>query len=286
MDGTTLFVHFLISVAFQLVGYFQTSGFLWMLFYSENFSNWMNRLLPKPKLSPEDLKTIAEWKTKRKVTWLEERFPSHISKIQSNKQFTRSQLIQEITYSIPNLITLAILVQITYYLYVADMTKLYWNISDYGYPHLFGSFSVLILVNDAYIYWLHRVEHSTWMYTYIHKWHHKIITPSPFSAMNFHPAETVLQFLPLITPMVLFPFHMPSFMMIGFWLTLINLTEHAGYQWDTMESLRILFPSAIHHDLHHVYYKCNYGVYFTLWDRMMGTWIDATSTIQAKRQAT
>jgi len=29
-----------------------------------------------------------------------------------------------------------------------------------------------------------------------------------------------------------------------------------------------------HHTLHHWYYHCNYGQFFTFWDRLMGTYRD------------
>ena len=31
------------------------------------------------------------------------------------------------------------------------------------------------------------------------------------------------------------------------------------------------FISAAHHDLHHTHVRCNYGLYFRVWDKLMGT---------------
>jgi sterol desaturase/sphingolipid hydroxylase (fatty acid hydroxylase superfamily) len=55
-------------------------------------------------------------------------------------------------------------------------------------------------------------------------------------------------------------------------MTVMGVTNHMGWE---------LFPRALarsgwlitasHHQRHHQLYRCNYGLYFRLWDRLCGT---------------
>jgi sterol desaturase/sphingolipid hydroxylase (fatty acid hydroxylase superfamily) len=49
-----------------------------------------------------------------------------------------------------------------------------------------------------------------------------------------------------------------------------NGFEWAPKWWDRIPVLRLETPS-IHHNLHHEKSRGNYGLYFTFWDRWMGT---------------
>ncbi len=54
-----------------------------------------------------------------------------------------------------------------------------------------------------------------------------------------------------------------------------NVLGHAGFElhpkgWTRHPVLGWL-TTTTHHDLHHAAVGCNYGLYFTWWDRLMGT---------------
>lgn len=59
---------------------------------------------------------------------------------------------------------------------VRGHSKLYENVSDYGWTYFFASIGLYLLFTDFFIYWIHRLEHHPRIYKYIHKPHHKWIS--------------------------------------------------------------------------------------------------------------
>jgi len=55
-----------------------------------------------------------------------------------------------------------------------------------------------------------------------------------------------------------------------------NVRGHAGYELTTMEdrnrNLNQMHSYSVHHNMHHLHGRGNYGLYFTMWDRLMRTW--------------
>lgn len=59
---------------------------------------------------------------------------------------------------------------------VRGHSKLYENVSDYGWTYFFASIGLYLLFTDFFIYWIHRLEHHPRIYKYIHKPHHKWVS--------------------------------------------------------------------------------------------------------------
>jgi Delta7-sterol 5-desaturase len=51
----------------------------------------------------------------------------------------------------------------------------------------------IILVHDAYFYWMHRALHTPLLFKTFHHAHHRSITPTPFAAYSFSIPEAVLE---------------------------------------------------------------------------------------------
>ena len=56
-----------------------------------------------------------------------------------------------------------------------------------------GWLAAVLVVHDTYFYWSHRLLHHPRVFAAVHHLHHRSHTPSPFSALAFHPVEAVLQ---------------------------------------------------------------------------------------------
>jgi sterol desaturase/sphingolipid hydroxylase (fatty acid hydroxylase superfamily) len=58
-------------------------------------------------------------------------------------------------------------------------------------------------------------------------------------------------------------------------MTAMNVIGHLGFEvlWRGFASNRIFkwHNTSVHHNQHHQRVHCNYGLYFNLWDRLMGT---------------
>ena len=151
----------------------------------------------------------------------------------------------------------------------------YLDPSERGWGYFAFSVAALIVLHDAWFYWTHRLIHNPRLFRRFHREHHKSHNPSPWTAYSFDPGEAALNaiFMPLslmlitATPFAVFLFlaHM----------MLRNAIGHCGYEiFPARRKGRPVFDwltTVTHHDLHHSQAGWNYGLYFTWWDRMMGT---------------
>jgi sterol desaturase/sphingolipid hydroxylase (fatty acid hydroxylase superfamily) len=147
-----------------------------------------------------------------------------------------------------------------------------------GTPSLWiglAEFVAIVVAHDAYFYWMHRGLHTRAMFRRAHATHHQSRTPTAWAAYSFAPLEAVFEavFLPLF--LLLVPMHVV--IIVAFVLHQIgrNALGHAGHELMpsgfTRHWLGRWFTTTTHHDLHHSEGRHNFGLYFTWWDRMMGT---------------
>lgn len=134
---------------------------------------------------------------------------------------------------------------------------------------------LMILVHDAYFYWAHRLLHQPGLFRWGHRRHHRSHNPSPFTAYSFDTAEAVL--LALFMPLWLLAVPTTWEVVALFMLHQIvrNVIGHSGYEiFPARADGKPLFgwmTTVTHHDLHHAQAGWNYGLYFSWWDRWMGT---------------
>lgn len=133
----------------------------------------------------------------------------------------------------------------------------------------------LVVAHDAYFYWMHRGLHTRAMFRRAHLEHHLSRTPTPWAAYSFAPIEGVFEaaFIPLT--LFLVPIH--GLVLLAFVLHQIvrNVIGHMGHElaWPGFTRSRWAgwLTTTTHHDLHHSQGSYNFGLYFTWWDRAMGT---------------
>jgi len=145
---------------------------------------------------------------------------------------------------------------------------------------LVAQIGVMVLVHDAYFYWLHRTMHHPKLFRTLHLHHHKSRTPTPFTAYSFSVGEAVLEaaFVPLFLLMTSLAGIAYAGMAVLFfiWIQIVrNVMQHAGVELHPAGWVDSKWTDWIstttHHDLHHSEGRYNYGFYFTFWDRWMGT---------------
>ncbi len=144
-----------------------------------------------------------------------------------------------------------------------------------NWPLFAVQLAAMIVAHDAYFYWMHRGLHLKSMFRFAHLHHHKSRTPTPWAAYSFASFEafTEAAFVPiflLIVPMYDFAIFLFLAHMI-----LRNVIGHSGVEffpagW-TNSKLVGWITTTTHHDLHHSQGNSNFGLYFTWWDRFMGT---------------
>jgi len=155
------------------------------------------------------------------------------------------------------------------------ITKLYGDIGERGWAYFWASLAAMIILHDAWFYWTHRLIHDPRLFRRFHRTHHKSNYPTPFTAYSFDVGEAAINaaFVPLFA--MLAPV---SHLAIAIFLTHMiarNVIGHSGYElFPSLRSGRPVFDfltTVTHHDLHHAQSGWNYGLYFTYWDRLMGT---------------
>ncbi|KIO34573.1 hypothetical protein M407DRAFT_13385 [Tulasnella calospora MUT 4182] len=154
---------------------------------------------------------------------------------------------------------------------VRGHSQLYDDVEKYGWTYLVLSVPLYLLFTDYFIYWIHRGLHHPLIYKYVHKPHHKWLIPTPFASHAFHFLDGYLQSIPYHVFVQIFPMqrvlHLFLFVAVNIWSIFIHDSEMiTGSMWESI----INGPS--HHTLHHLYFTCNYGQYFTWADRAGGSY--------------
>jgi Delta7-sterol 5-desaturase len=138
---------------------------------------------------------------------------------------------------------------------------------------------ILIVLQDTYFYFTHRAMHHRLLFRTMHRVHHLSKHTSPLTAYAFHPLEALVHaaFVPLVA--LVLPVHEISvFAFLGF-MIVRNVVGHLGMELYpsgfTRNPLGRVQTTTTHHALHHLRPGSNFGLYFTFWDRLLGT-TDAT----------
>ena len=196
-------------------------------------------------------------------------------RIQQKQRADREQISVEIKNSIFSLFLFAVIDLLVYYIQKKGYTQIYENISDYGYVYFFASILLMLIIHDTYFYWAHRFMHWKPVYQFIHKVHHESVDTTPYTAFSFHPLEAIVEYGIIPVFVFLFPTHFYSLLAFQIFMTVFNVIGHIGYEIYPKNWIRIPFlkfkTTGVHHNLHHSKFNGNYGLYFTWWDKWMGT---------------
>jgi len=204
-------------------------------------------------------------------TW----FPSKYEARKINKkEYEQGQFKKEITYSLISSLIFSVAGAFTVILWQKGYTKVYTKIAGYGWWYLPFSLAVYMLLQETYYYWMHRWMHIPVVFKLVHKVHHDSHIASPFTAFSFHPLEGLLQaiFLPLL--LLIIPIHYVVLIFLLVIMTFSSVINHLDIEIYPKNSYKIWSQwiiGASHHSLHHKFYKYNFGLYFTFWDRLRST---------------
>jgi Delta7-sterol 5-desaturase len=184
-------------------------------------------------------------------------------------------IINEIKNSFVTILIFGVVILTVIWAGKHGLTQVYQPINKYGYAYYFLSIGAMIVLHDTYFYWTHRLMHWKPLFKLAHKTHHLSTNPTPFAAYAFHPIEALVEvgIIPLIAFTI--PHHASAITIFSIYSLLLNVAGHLGYE---------LFPkgfashklfkwhnTSTHHNMHHRLVKCNYGLYFNFWDRLMKT---------------
>lgn len=155
-----------------------------------------------------------------------------------------------------------------------------------GYPKMWDIVwqnLTILLIDDFYMYWYHRLLHTRVLFKNIHHIHHRAYNPNLFDFIYAHPLEPFIGSFAVIG---CYLFLLPHIVTICISIVIRYIHEneiHSGYDfpWSVSNIIPFLVP-ARDHDLHHSRGKGNYGNMFTFWDKIFQTWRNPKDVLQCR----
>ncbi|XP_030146726.4 lathosterol oxidase [Taeniopygia guttata] len=198
--------------------------------------------------------------------------------LKKHPQFLENQVSREIAYAVRSLPWISVPTVALFFAEVRGYSKLYDNIEDspYGWSGVFLSMLSFLFFTDMGIYWIHRGLHHKLFYKRFHKPHHLWKIATPFASHAFHPVDGFMQSLPYHIYPFLFPLHKVTYLGLYIFVNVWTISIHDG-DYRVPRLLRHVINGSAHHTDHHLYFDYNYGQYFTLWDKIGGSYKSPTS---------
>jgi len=154
-------------------------------------------------------------------------------------------------------------------------TRIYTDVHALPLWYLPVSVLLYLAAHDTWFYWTHRLMHVPAVFRAAHAVHHDSRPPTAWAAMSFHPIEAVTGAVVIPALVFLIPIHVGALGLVLTIMTVMGVTNHMGWEmfprWLVHGPAGAWLITASHHQRHHERYRCNYGLYFRVWDRLCGT---------------
>jgi len=154
-------------------------------------------------------------------------------------------------------------------------TRIYDDAHLYPLWYLPLSVFAYLAAHDTWFYWSHRAMHDPRLFRIFHAVHHASRPPTAWAAMSFHPWEALTGAIVIPALVFLIPIHVAALGLVLAIMTVMGVTNHMGWEmfprWLVRGRAGRWLITASHHQRHHDLYRCNYGLYFRVWDRLCGT---------------
>ena len=137
---------------------------------------------------------------------------------------------------------------------------------------------LFLCVWDFFQYWSHRLLHYEPFWKLLHRFHHGSRMYA-LTTFRHHPLEHVFLHATITVPSsALYSFVFPSGNYFAFWLaaSVQSLLLHSDLSIPRIPLLSVMVLTPNHHKLHHDinrHKSVNFGQYFTIWDRIFGTFL-------------
>ena len=190
------------------------------------------------------------------------------------REYKSGQFKREVKWSIVTSLIFSIAGAFTVLMWQKGYTKIYSDVGLYGWWYLPVSLLIFMILHETYYYWLHRWMHHPKVFKHVHKIHHDSNITSPFTAFSFHPYEGMIQAVFMPAVLLILPMHYYVIVIELTIMTFSSVINHLDielYPKSFAKAPGTWLIGATHHSLHHKQFKYNYGLYFTLWDKIRKT---------------
>jgi lathosterol oxidase len=177
---------------------------------------------------------------------------------------------KEILASLSALATSSVLLSAGYFAQTQGWTLVApLPLSWWSFPLMFVICMVLF---DAWFYWGHRILHWPSLYKW-HLPHHRSVAPTVWSNDSSAIVDTLIEHGFYLVVWFVLPVPALSVFALRLFDQITGMVGHSGFEYFASKSSR--WPSPMicttFHDLHHSQFHYNYGNFFSIWDRLMGT---------------
>jgi Delta7-sterol 5-desaturase len=186
----------------------------------------------------------------------------------------RQDLFREIIISFYNIVTIGALSVLILLIASSEYSRLYPQFGQRGVLYEVFAFLAYAIALDSYYYWVHRLLHHPRFYRRIHLIHHLSKAPTPWATFAIAPLEQFIVAVFYMGIICLVPISIPmftAFVLIGLIRQFIGHLGFEVFPRSCVDGWLGWSLTVTHHDMHHKHITCNYGLYFSFWDWLMGT---------------
>jgi sterol desaturase/sphingolipid hydroxylase (fatty acid hydroxylase superfamily) len=131
-----------------------------------------------------------------------------------------------------------------------------------------------IVIADFGFMFVHMISHHVPMLWRLHAVHHGVGRLYGMNGLVRHPLHQTLDMIVATAPLVILGMPVDVAVLLGFSVSIMLIVQHSNVAYALGPFRNHLSIGRIHH-LHHVNWgkegDCNFGLFFTLWDRVFGT---------------
>ncbi|MQA37321.1 sterol desaturase family protein [Rugamonas aquatica] len=211
------------------------------------------------------------------LLWLWWHFlPGRRQRLQA-KRVGRPQLQREVLTTVVSLTVIGAVLPLAFALGLRRYSPIYTGLDDYshGWASTAGIVVLMMIVQDTWFYWTHRLMHHRRLFRWTHLTHHRSTNTNPWSTYSISPVEAVVDSSAIIVILLLVPRNYVALFIFSWLNTAYAVYTHLGYEifprGMSQHWLGRWVNTSTAHNTHHARGRYNYGWYFLFWDRMMGT---------------
>ena len=128
-----------------------------------------------------------------------------------------------------------------------------------------------LVIYDLYMYVTHRFLHTRLLARF-HNRHHKAVRATPWSSLNMHPVEAIINYFPFFAFAAVSNVSLLALLGIHAYLMFGIANSHGNYNLlARTRTIPLLHELVTFHQGHHSKPSSNYGFLFTHWDFIFGT---------------
>lgn len=201
-----------------------------------------------------------------------EKFDPRDLPLRSNVFLFGNQLWDNVFWTLASGVTLWTAYEVWYLWSYANgyLPQLTWSDNPVWFCLLFV---LLPIWGSTHFYLVHRLLHWPPLYKTAHALHHRNVIIGPWSGMSMHPLEHLI-YLSGILIFLILPSHPTHMYFLMFYTVLAAITSHTGFRNLMLTNKLGIRLGSFHHQLHHRYFKCNYGNADIPWDLWFGSFHD------------